>query len=54
MRGFTQPLTDDEKSIHHTVEQAKARQQRKPKWKPPVDHPWRRPLTEDSRPVTTI
>lgn len=44
---------DDEKSIHHTVAQARARQQCKPKWKPPVDHPWRRPLTEDSHPGIT-
>ncbi len=35
---------DDEKSVHHTVEQAK------PKWKPPADHPWRRPLDGDSNP----
>jgi len=41
---------DDEKSVHHTVEQAKARQQAKPKWKPPVDHPWRRSLNGDSNP----
>ena len=36
---------DDEKSVHHTIEQAKARQLAKPKWKPPADHPWRRPLS---------
>ena len=35
---------DDEKSLHHSVDQAKARQQAKPKYKPPVDHPWRRPI----------
>ena len=41
---------DDEKSVHHTVEQAKARQQANSKWKPPADHPWRRPLNGDSNP----
>ncbi len=35
---------DDEKSLHHSVDQAKARQQANPKYKPPVDHPWRRPI----------
>ena len=34
----------DEKTLPHRVDQAKARQAAKPKWKPPVDHPWRRPL----------
>lgn len=33
---------DDEKSIHHTVDQAKARQAIKPTYKPAPDHPWRR------------
>jgi len=37
----TAPL-DDEKSVHHTVEQAKLRQRNKPNWKPRADHPWRR------------
>ena len=41
---------DDEKSVHHTVEQAKVRQQANPKWKLPADHPWRRPLDGDSNP----
>ena len=31
----------DEKSVHTQVEQAKQRQQQKPAWKPPADHPWR-------------
>lgn len=33
---------DDEKSLHHTVEQAKAEQAEKPTWKPAPDHPWKR------------
>jgi len=44
---------DDEKSIHHSVEQAKARQQAKSKWKPPADHPWRRPFNAGSNPPTS-
>ena len=41
---------DDEKSVHHTVDQAKAKQQAKPKWKPPADHPWRRSPIGDTKP----
>jgi hypothetical protein len=33
---------DDEKSLHHTVDQAKAKQADKPAWKPAPDHPWKR------------
>ncbi len=44
---------DDEKSVHHTVDQAKARQQSRPTWKPPADHPWRRSLKGDSTPLPT-
>ncbi len=33
---------DDEKSVHQSVEQAKAAQQQRPAYKPPADHPWRR------------
>lgn len=33
---------DDEKSLHHTVDQAKAKQAAKPAWKPAPDHPWKR------------
>ena len=32
----------DEKSVRQAVEQAHAEQARRPKWKPPADHPWRR------------
>lgn len=32
---------DDEKSVHHSVDQAKARQTAKPNYKPAPDHPWR-------------
>ena len=34
----------DEKTLPHRVDEAKAKQAARPKWKPPVDHPWRRPL----------
>jgi len=44
---------DDEKSVHHTIDQAKARQQAKPGWKPPADHPWRRPLAGKSTPTSS-
>ncbi|WP_221914024.1 hypothetical protein [Thiorhodospira sibirica] len=32
---------DDEKSVHHSVDQAKAKQTAKPTYKPAPDHPWR-------------
>ena len=32
---------DDEKSVHRSVEQAKAKQQKKSTNKPAIDHPWR-------------
>lgn len=32
---------DDEKSLHQSVEQAKAKQQTRPEHKPAPDHPWR-------------
>lgn len=32
---------DDEKSVHHSVERAKAAQQQRPAYKPPADHPWK-------------
>lgn len=31
---------EDEKSIHHSIEQAKAKQQARPIYKPAPDHPW--------------
>ncbi len=33
---------EDEKSVRHAVDRAKARQQARPNWKPAPDHPWRR------------
>lgn len=33
---------DDEKSLHLTVDQARARQVASPAYRPPPDHPWRR------------
>lgn len=53
VQGEPPASLDDEKSIHHTIDQAKARQQAKPKWKPPADHPWRRPLADTSSPTSS-
>jgi transposase len=39
---------DDEKSVHHTIDLAKDRQQDRPKWKPAPDHPWRRSINVNS------
>ena len=33
---------DDEKSVHHTVDHTKAKQQTRSTWKPAPDHPWGR------------
>ena len=38
---------DDEKSVQHTVDQAKARQRARPRYKPAADHPWRRMIRQD-------
>ena len=40
--GQTPAALDDEKSVHLTVDQAKARQATQPRRKPAVDHPWNR------------
>jgi transposase len=32
---------DDEKSVHHTIDQTKAKQASRPAYKPAPDHPWR-------------
>lgn len=37
-------LLDDEKSVHHTVDQAKARQMAKHAYKPAPDHPWKKSI----------
>ena len=36
----------DEKSVQAAVERARAKQARRPTWKPPADHPWRRPIIQ--------
>ncbi|MYA67141.1 MAG: hypothetical protein F4056_07010 [Chloroflexi bacterium] len=36
------PLVKDGKSVRSREDRAKARQQSRPDWKPPPDHPWRR------------
>lgn len=42
----------DEKSVHHSVEQAKAAQQQRPAYKPPADHPWKRiPISSKQPPL---
>ena len=38
---------DDEKSVQHTVEEAKERQRAQPRSKPSVDHPWNRMIRRD-------
>jgi transposase len=50
-----QPPTplDDEKSVHHRVEQAKARQAEQPRYKPALDHPWRRRAISDTSSAAT-
>ncbi len=40
---------DDEKSVHQHVEQAKNRQDKKNRWKPAPDHPWRRPFVSKTQ-----
>ena len=32
----------DEKGVHNIVAQAKTKQEARPRWKPPADHPWKR------------
>jgi len=44
---------DDEKSLHHVVQQAKRKQQEKPARKPAPDHPWRRMPINPSPPNST-
>jgi len=38
---------DDEKSVQHTVSEAKARQRAQPRYKPAADHPWNRMIRRD-------
>ena len=38
---------DDEKSVQHTVAEAKARQRTQPRYKPAADHPWNRMIQRD-------
>ena len=38
---------DDEKSVHRTVDEAKARQHAQPRYKPPLDHPFNRMIRRD-------
>jgi len=46
---------DDEKSVYQHVEQAKIRQDERPRWKPAPDHPWRRPFISKTRsPESTV
>jgi len=42
----------DEKTIHHTIEQAKQKQKQQPSYKPAVDHPWKRSFKTTERPAT--
>lgn len=38
---------DDEKSVQHTVDEAKARQRAQPRYKPAADHPFNRMIRQD-------
>ena len=42
---------EDGKGVRSRVDRAKARQQSRPAWKPPPDHPWRRPFRTDAQAV---
>ena len=42
---------EDGKSVRSRVDKAKARQQSRPSWKPPPDHPWRRSFKSDTEAV---
>lgn len=42
--GGTPLPVEDGKSVRSRVDRAKARQRSRADWKPPPDHPWRRPL----------
>ena len=44
VEGGTVLPVEDGKSVRSRVDRAKARQRSRPDWKPPPDHPWRRPL----------
>ena len=39
---------EDEKTVRLRVERAKAEQLSRPAWKPPPDHPWRRPFKPEA------
>ena len=45
------PPVEDGKGVRSRVDKAKARQQSRPGWKPPPDHPWRRPFKADAETV---
>jgi len=45
---------DDEKSIHHTLDQAKRNQAARPNYKPAPDHPWRKGTAEKERSTEAI
>ena len=50
--GGEAPLpVEDGKSVRSRVDKAKARQQSRPAWKPPPDHPWRGSFKNDSKAV---
>ena len=39
---------DDEKTLSARVDQVKEQQRKKPRWKPAIDHPWKRGLKAQS------
>ena len=46
-KGEAPVALDDEKSVQHTVDEAKARQRAQPRYKPAADHPWNRMIRRD-------
>ena len=51
VEGGTVLPVEDGKSVRSRVDRAKARQRSRPDWKPPPDHPWRRPLKTGAGPA---
>ena len=46
--GEDPPPVEDGKSVRQRVDRAKAEQRSRSGWKPPPDHPWRRPFKPDA------
>ena len=46
--GADAPPVADGKSVRQHVDRVKAEQRSRPAWKPPPDHPWRRPFKPEA------